>query len=493
MNKVARGPALLVLGVLLLQAAWIVTTPPFRGIDEFDHAFRAAAVAGGEWVPGMPAEAGRGRLVTVPRDIAEAAHAQCAALEYTGPDNCSPVKELPTGRVQIASSAADYPPLFYWVVGTVALPFEGAAALYAMRIATALLSLFFVGVAAWAMGLLRGAWPMIGLILGLTPVFIYSTTVAAPNGVEMGAGVALWATLLALVDGRSRNIETRLLWGAILSAAVLGGLRLLGPAFLLMILSTVAALDWRATRDLIRRRLRLALLGTGIVGASVAAQAYWMFHVVVDEVSTPGAENPSVVTASSLIAWPLQTIAAFPLRTDSGPGVVYLVVAVLVMGLVVTAWRRGLGRARVLMLVTLIASLAFPYVFTLPTVDSVGNIWQGRYLLPYSVGLVLLAGYALGRRRPGPSLPRTAFLLAGTSYAVALASCYIKLRSDELSGRSASIADAAWHPPSPFMLVAITAVAVALLTAAVVRTQEPAVIQGTRPDPRVSAEEVTKG
>jgi hypothetical protein len=36
-----RLPALLVLGALVMQAAWILALPPFRGADEFDHAYRA--------------------------------------------------------------------------------------------------------------------------------------------------------------------------------------------------------------------------------------------------------------------------------------------------------------------------------------------------------------------------------------------------------------------------------------------------------------------
>ena len=45
-----RLPALLVLGALVMQAAWILALPPFRGADEFDHAYRAAAVAHGEFI-----------------------------------------------------------------------------------------------------------------------------------------------------------------------------------------------------------------------------------------------------------------------------------------------------------------------------------------------------------------------------------------------------------------------------------------------------------
>ena len=42
------SPLLLVVGALLTQAAWLLSVPAFRGVDEFDHVYRAAAVARGE-------------------------------------------------------------------------------------------------------------------------------------------------------------------------------------------------------------------------------------------------------------------------------------------------------------------------------------------------------------------------------------------------------------------------------------------------------------
>ena len=134
---------------MLLQAAWILTVPPFRGSDEFDHVFRAAAVADGEFVADDWASDGRGLFVTVPRHIVEAAQFQCEGLDYTGPENCAPAGGTST-HVRAASGAGLYHPAYYWIVGSAAQPFDGAAALYAMRIATALLCLMFLGMAVWA-------------------------------------------------------------------------------------------------------------------------------------------------------------------------------------------------------------------------------------------------------------------------------------------------------------------------------------------------------
>ena len=50
-RRPVRQATLLALALLALQASWVLTVPPFRGIDEFDHAYRAAAVAHGQLVP----------------------------------------------------------------------------------------------------------------------------------------------------------------------------------------------------------------------------------------------------------------------------------------------------------------------------------------------------------------------------------------------------------------------------------------------------------
>ena len=102
----ARRFAFLVfLGALLMQAAWIVAVPPFRGSDEFDHAYRAASVADGDWMPTTPAPDGRGDLVAVSPALVAAAQPVCLTYEYVGPDNCYPVSEQSDGKVLIATAA----------------------------------------------------------------------------------------------------------------------------------------------------------------------------------------------------------------------------------------------------------------------------------------------------------------------------------------------------------------------------------------------------
>ena len=92
-----------------------------------------------------------------PRILCDAAAGQCAALPYIGSDNCYPV-EIAHGRALIATSAGSYNPLFYWVLGTVAKPFHGVSALYAMRIFVALMS----AAAAGPWGRRSSPWRVLG-------------------------------------------------------------------------------------------------------------------------------------------------------------------------------------------------------------------------------------------------------------------------------------------------------------------------------------------
>lgn len=77
MRAAVRFGVLTFVGMLLLQTAWILAVPPYHAIDEFDHAYRAAGVARGQWVLTEQPANGRGLAVAVPRDMVEAASRQC--------------------------------------------------------------------------------------------------------------------------------------------------------------------------------------------------------------------------------------------------------------------------------------------------------------------------------------------------------------------------------------------------------------------------------
>jgi hypothetical protein len=427
-------------------------------------------VATGQWVATETPDDGRGMLVVAPESLVRAAHEQCASLSYTGPDNCSKAADIGDGLVLVGSGAGSYNPLYYWFVGSVAKPFSGATALYVMRCASALLCLLFVGLAAWAVAIRRTSrWSRVGFVVAITPVMLYSTAIAAPNGLEMAAALAFWCALLSLDGTLEARRERMLLFVAAAAGAVLMVDRLLGPLFALLALVTVWAMRPSLVVHVFVRYRRLFITGSAVVVAAAAWAVAWYF---IHRVHPPAPEKQGGDWSwSVLILWPLQAIAAFPFRDQPGALIVYPVVLMIFGGLVWQALRLGVGRERAVLAMTIALSLGLPLVLTAITYEGRGAMWQGRYGLPYSMGIVLLASHVLdvrgwvSRFRPGLLVIGSALL------AISTAACFVKVLNRELA-RSVSSVDGAWHQPSVALLVAGTTVAWLLLHRACARDDD---------------------
>ncbi len=470
MNRPARVASLLALAYLFVQVAWILALPPFRGIDEFDHAYRAASVAHGQLLPGdKPVTDGRGEYVEVPRSLVESATPVCSSYKYTGPDNCEPGTDVGDGHVEVASAAARYNPAFYWLVGTAAQPFDGTAKLYALRLVASLLSAALVWCAAYALALtFRTAWPFLGLAAGVTPVFVYSTSLGAPNGVEMTAGLALWCALMSLRSATSAEHERRLILLASGAAAVMAVPRLLGPAWvLLIVVSAACLLGHRRLRELVADRRRALLCGTAVVGIAVLSSQLWNRVAAPNSLAREedlGLDNPLGRALGDLPYWILQSMAAFPTRNESAPTVVYATTLLgLVIVLAAAGW--GLGRRWWIALGLLTATwLAVQLAITVPTYSQLGDVWQGRYALPFAVGIpVAMSALAerSGRRTPHHLVVAALAMLVVVGHAVSIANVFV------LESESSPLADsAAWITVPTWALVALVVAAAATVWAA---------------------------
>lgn len=459
-------PVLIFLGTLLVQAAWILAVSPFRGIDEFDHAYRAAAVARGEWVAEGTPKHGRGGLVTVPADIVSAAHAQCAALKYTKHDNCSPAEELANGEVRVASGASRYNPVFYWVVGSAARPFHGAAALYVMRAVSALLCALGLAVAAWCVSRrCRTRWPLTGLLLAVTPVFAYSTVLPAPNGLEMVAGLVLWCALLAL-DGQRRRGDGWVIAWAVAASLCLVTLRSLGPVFAVLIVLCILVARRRSVGAIWWAHARGLVTGVGLTVLATMASVWWILAQA--PLGTPDGDFSDVPYSAVLTVLPLgilQTVAAFPTRGEPAPAVVYVVYLALVFGILFVALKRSRCGVRQGLVLGLVLSQLVPLVLTLAGLRSVGPVWQGRYGLPFVAGLTVLAGIALDRAGAGRLTRRVAAPLA-VAYIVAQTTGIGFVLHREL-GNPVSTGDPGWLQPSTLVVVLLGIVGWALVAVTV--------------------------
>ncbi|WP_183408191.1 DUF2142 domain-containing protein [Nocardioides pocheonensis] len=417
-NGSRRVAAWAAAGLFGLQLAWLLVMPPATGIDEFDHVYRASSVAIGHWRPGtyeLSPTLARGAMLPVRADIVEAAGPACARLPYTKPFNCRPYKDLGDGVVEVATGVDYYNPLYYGVVGALARPFSGSAAIDVMRLVSIVECAAMFGLAVFLTTLwARSRWPLLLLLAACLPTTVYSASIATPNGVQMVSGILVWAAALAMLRVGPNGRRPAYV-GLMVGVAVMANTHTLGLFWLALIALTLMVYAgpvrvlWLA-----RPRSRPEVAALGVALAAVAFQLWWMAYAQPNtsrpEGGLPG--NPWGQIAQGVIAWPLQAVAAFPYRNESAPAAVYGVALVAMIALAVFTARalRGAGRDSLAMAVVLVLSAAVPVAITYSGFHRYGMSWQGRYGMPYSAGVFALAGLALEDR--GPAL-RGAFLWLG--------------------------------------------------------------------------------
>lgn len=397
--------------ILTLQCLWVLALPAFFGLDEFDHAYRAASVADGHWQAGtaIPAD-GRGFLVRVPAELAAAAHDACATLTYTGPDNCTATTPPDSrGTVLIASAAATYNPVWYFVVGTVAAPFSGTTSLFVMRVTGMLLcDAMLVTAGVFALRRQTSAWPFLGIALVATPTLLYATTVAAPNGLGYSAGVLLWSAGLRLARSQPAAMGSSL--GAItVAASVVMVTHTTGVLWICLAAVGAGPLLWPSLRQAVRHRFRALLLaGTTIALVALACTAW----ILLADTNSPSSERsgtelgpmPGSVLVSGPTLWTLQAVATLRFRDTPAPLVVYALAMPLLAALLAYAFRVARRPEKVTLLVIAVLANLVPLVLTFLTYDTLGSAWQGRYALPLSVGFVLVTVEILSRSRQPPGV-----------------------------------------------------------------------------------------
>jgi hypothetical protein len=152
-----------------------------------------------------------------------------------------------------------------------------------------------------------------------------------------------------------------------------------------------------------------------------------------------------------------------------------------------TALRCAERRLRLAVMAMAAACLVGPVLFTLPTYRDVGVVWQGRYEMPFGVGMLLLAGLALDRTTRFPGRAPVALALAGFATGQLVAVLHV------LSGQRAvspSVALGLWTPPGPWAVAALTLGGWALVGVGVLRRNGSSVSEsaaGRRGIPRGSA------
>ena len=224
--------------------------PPFAGSDEHDHAYRAAAAARGQWaIDPVERHSRHRRLPDRARPTSSRRPGPSVEdLPYTEDSDCVGKRDRrrPDHRRE---RCRPLPPAL------LRRDRHGGQAVRRQRRALRDADRHGTALRVRSSGLQparprpgrRTRWPYLGIAVACTPVAVYSATIAAPNGVEIMAALALWMSLIGLLLARPEHIRG-LAANAAVSGAALATLRPLGPLWCLLILGAVLVARPRPAR-----------------------------------------------------------------------------------------------------------------------------------------------------------------------------------------------------------------------------------------------------
>ncbi len=454
--------------VLFFAAAalWSLANPLMAAPDEPAHTIKAAAVVRGQFLGDQQVDRIGAGLVEVPALFARTAgHARCFAFHPEVPADCAPAFEgdLTTPTTAL-TSAVRYNPLYYLVAGAPSLLPVGVASLYLMRLAGAVVAGLLLASTWRTVAEIPRSHPwVLALAAATTPMVVFFTSVINPQSWEIPAALLVWTSALALGRSADPALVGRRLTRLTLGAVVLAETRSLGPLFVGGILLVVVLLSPAGTLRALLRDHR-AWWAVAVTVAAVVASGCWI--LLTGTLDT----GPAVVRYPAFDGW-----GGFRAGVDATPGYLrdmlglfgwtehllprwwYLVAA----GTPLAVWFAGtlLGRTRdrLAMAGILTVVVVLPIVAQAHEARYINLFWQGRYLLPAAVGVLLVAGAVLHHRdRPRSPAIRTGTLAAGAVLVAVGQVAGFVLNLDRYRDRAAIAAGGTgtgWLPvPEPWLI-----------------------------------------
>lgn len=471
-------------------ALWAVATPAMSSPDEPSHTIKAVAVARGElsgtvgprptsWmVPGALT------TVHVPADYAVVPGLNCYSTLPEQPASCMPgLPDDHTTIVEANTAAGHYPPLYYALVGWPSRLLPADPGILAMRLVSAAVSSAFVVAGLVALRATRASrivrW---GAVTALTPMALFLFATINPNGLEISAGFAAWASSWALFGARGR-VPRHVLAIAAVSFAVLANVRGLSPLWALVIV-TLTLLGSGRTRALWGERRRLVLGAFAYVAVVSVPSVLWSVRygtLLTGEGLWPAYEDKVVAVTDMVLSLSKQyqqmigNLGWF----DSPVPLLTLLVWTVSLGMLaaLALQRRGQVSAKVALGVLFVGVVVGPMLVQLPGVADAGLVWQGRYTLPIAIGLPLLAAWILapGAEREEPTAARLSHgMIATLGFAGALAFYGAARRYAVGAGGPYATTEPAWSSNLGFMpAVVLYVIALAVFLVALDGGRDP--------------------
>ena len=460
-------PVLAAVAYSVLAISWAVTNPPFAAPDEPAHYLRALAV-------GDLSLAGSTQ-VNVPAGLWTTRDPACNRFVPEQPASCLDTL-VPTDRKRTVESAAGlYPPLAYMLPGAVArLASNPQSADRAGRLVlVAISSILFVLASLLLWSPEVGYVSLLGLIVAMTPMVIFVSSMLSNSALETAAGLTFAAAIVRLArPGAHRP------WVWAVAAGSGGLLTVARTTGILWMTFGVALYCILVGLSGIRESVRVSrspLIGaaTVLVAAAVANRAWEATYGT--EVARAGPlAYPWMDKISEAISrlprlggeW----IGTFGWLDTRLPRTVFLTWLGLGAAIVSVAVVVGRPRQRLALLVALGLAVTAAVLLsaTLRAGELGGNV-QARHLMPFLVVIPLLAGEIIahrGLRRWSVDVALTAIVfLTATIHVIAW---YMNARRQAVGvdGSIIFLPDSQWEPPLGWLFwLAVTIGAAFLLLA----------------------------
>ncbi|HEX3089034.1 MAG TPA: DUF2142 domain-containing protein, partial [Ilumatobacteraceae bacterium] len=426
----------------IIGCTWAFAIGRYGGPDEPAHIIRAAAVAQGDLLGKPVAGFEQGyRQVTVPAPLGSG-DPSCFRHDETIPASCAAIT-AGDSPVAVATSAGTAPPWYYAIVGVVARIFSDGRGVSAYRMVSVLLCAIVLGYAFARCRRVAGAgW----LLAALTPSAWFLFGVVGTSGIEIA--LITLAVVEAIDRFHSPAPRTASLWRVM---APLSVCLLLRPAALIDIAVVALVLYPTVPRPLTRRCVAILTLPLAAVFVATVAWSRWT-GLVVDDTRTADSDPLWSAVRRSIDGIPTtahQAVGALGWNEFFAPPVVQLVwIAGLVFAIY---WVVTQGRDRWWHVKWIVAAIVLPTVLEVVLHRRIGEIWQGRYSIPFAMAGVL---YAATTVSPPRRVMRGMIAVAALAEVVTLWHT-LRRYMVGLDG-SLTLQHAAWQPPlNPWLLLTI--------------------------------------
>lgn len=395
--------------------------------DEPAHVIKAAAVVRGELTGRKMPSGGAFQQVTVPAGIAYYDTFGCFAQHKDITPSCVPPFEGNRSiLVDARTSAGNYNPVYYAVVGLPSLLSNGPAGVYGMRLTSAVLSCLFLAFAFSALARLRRRkWAMAATAVSMTPMVLFLNGAVNPNALEYATSAALLATLVLLLErSADRSIYRTCVPVVTIAACLLANTKALSLLWLALMVATAGILGtWPQIKALVRNAWVWA--GAAAIGLSCMFALYWVVR------HDSLASNPFEAAGSSpwtgaeimldrTFDYATGYVGQFGWLETPAPMGAFVLWLGLATALVTAAVVLTRGRTRAGVIFLLAALLLLPPALQAQAVGTMGIVWQGRYILAVFVPLLMVCGMALDRVDRGAFLPQAEAVLNSTAVLVAV-------------------------------------------------------------------------